>query len=904
MKLVFGLQADGRAYPDFPGGAIGVLGEAVVGPRGLLDILETQLGLTGPSKAEAVRIAAYSTKLANALTRRPSAFFARSFEKDSWSTAERLLRWRDDLMLAGWNGAPVGAGRIDDLAAAEDANLPLGFADRFVAVARALRAKPALDIAKIEVIDPPASLPSHISDLLGTLRACGVALDQISVRQPAATKNDLAVVGQYLLTQGRGQAQQDLPELKGDGSFAIVRADTALMAGEAVAEWLAAGGENALAHTVVICASGDTALLDSALRARGLPALGQSAASQWRGALQVLPLAFAIAWKPFDPKPLMELLLLGRSPIGRSAARKLAFALSEEPGTGAAAWDAAWTWIEAKERERAKDDPGAAKIVAARLDHWRAWCNGGLYDRKAGIPVAEANRIADRVAQWATRPTDEDNDPLLRFVAGAARALSEAIDVLGVEILPALLIERMIGQVLAEGAANPTHIATAGGLRCVGHPGAIWGSAKRIVWWNFVGPGEKVAAPADPWSVAELEALTRAGCTLDTARTAAQRISHDYANVVLRTTDTLMLVRPVLSDGEETTAHPLAHQLVPLFKHSSKKADWSAETLLRKPECKFAGRTIVRRPADTRALPAPVAVWALPAAVIAAVRDRQESATGLEGLVDCQLRWILERVLHLSRGRFAEIPENNRLLGTLAHEIAAKLFEPGKVPDDARISTDAGRLFDTLVGAIAAPLQQPENVGDFVRARSHIPGSLAHLAALLRKRKLTVVGTELDRERVFDGVNLGGRLDMLVKDREGSLAVIDLKWSRSARRRREEVQTGTAIQLAVYGAIADEAGGRLVPGGYYMLNQRQLIGERGGPVSEVEIDADKDLPQIWRDLMATWKAWRTLALNGTVVARGVVNAPAPPEGVAVLGAESPCDYCDYTGLCRVAAKES
>lgn len=113
MKLVFGLQADGRAYPDFPGGAIGVLGEAVVGPRGLLDILETQLGLTGPSKAEAIRIAAYSTKLANALTRRPSAFFARSFEKDSWSTAERLLRWRDDLILAGWNGAPIGVGRID-----------------------------------------------------------------------------------------------------------------------------------------------------------------------------------------------------------------------------------------------------------------------------------------------------------------------------------------------------------------------------------------------------------------------------------------------------------------------------------------------------------------------------------------------------------------------------------------------------------------------------------------------------------------------------------------------------------------------------------------------------------------------------------------------------------------------
>ncbi len=58
MNLVLGLACDGRAYPDFPGDAEGALHAAVVGPSGLIDILEVQLGLTGPRGAEAVRIAA------------------------------------------------------------------------------------------------------------------------------------------------------------------------------------------------------------------------------------------------------------------------------------------------------------------------------------------------------------------------------------------------------------------------------------------------------------------------------------------------------------------------------------------------------------------------------------------------------------------------------------------------------------------------------------------------------------------------------------------------------------------------------------------------------------------------------------------------------------------------------
>ena len=41
-------------------------------------------------------------------------FYAASFAKDPFSVAETLLRWRDELVLAGWDGSadPVGSSQF------------------------------------------------------------------------------------------------------------------------------------------------------------------------------------------------------------------------------------------------------------------------------------------------------------------------------------------------------------------------------------------------------------------------------------------------------------------------------------------------------------------------------------------------------------------------------------------------------------------------------------------------------------------------------------------------------------------------------------------------------------------------------------------------------------------------
>ncbi|WP_029415242.1 PD-(D/E)XK nuclease family protein [Brevundimonas bacteroides] len=893
MDLILGLACDGRAYPDFPGEGSGALHAAVVGPSGLIDVLEVQLGLTGPRGAEAVRIAAYAAKLRAASTTGSAPFFADSFSRDPWATAKTLLGWRDQLVAAGWPGQPMGSARLDDLAKAEVSgpSLPPGTADRLCAVLTALTDQPAITLHRLRLVEPRELLPPPCRRLVDQLERCDVTIEQVA-RPGADADSDLDRVRAFLTT---GTS----PPLNGDASFVTVDADTALMAAEALAEWLAAGSEEELAGTVIVSCDGDTALLDRALQARGLPALGQSAASPWRGALQVLPLAFAASWAPFDAKALLDLLLLPRPPIGRSAARKLARALAREPGTGAAAWDRAWADLDADLTERFADHPQAETEISRRRDRWREWTTGGLYNRIDGIPADAARRIAGRVGQWAIETDAGASDPLLLTVAGAASALTQAIDVLGQDPLPALLVERMIEQVLAEGAQNPEHVATAGGLRCVKNPASIWGPVERLIWWDFKGPGDRV--PTSPWSQAETAALTSAGCALETPSAAAARIGWGYANALHHAQTRALLIRPALSGGEETVSHPLAHQLNPLIQPAGRKIRWSAERLLEDAAHDLAGRRLPRELVAIVQPPQARARWTLPASAVAKLADRKESATSFERLADCQMRWMLLDVLRLSRGRFSEIPGPDQLLGNLAHEIANHVLQPGPVADAEAVLQQVDAVFDALLSAIASPLQQPEFAGELAAARARVPAALAELARLLRQKNLEVVGTELDREAAFaNGLAVLGRLDLVVRHPAKGTGVIDLKWTRSANRRRTELAEGRALQLATYGAIADPAAAAPAPGAYYLLNQRRLIGPTGAFVADEEIEASRSLTDTWTDLVETWRAWRDLAANGVALGAGLPRAADHfPADLRVSPNEEPCRYCELTSLCRV-----
>lgn len=897
MNIVFGIAADGDTYPDFPGTNDGALGNPVVGPAGLIEILETQFGLTSPRVSDAARIATYASKARVALLS-DQRFFASSFSKDPWATSRLLLGWRDQLVAGGWSFGATKSGRLADLAAIEQEGpvLPRGMSDRLRELLVELECKPGLDIKSLLLLEELSDIPPQWRRLVKAIHACGVSVERNPTSAHAKEETDLRRVQQFL-------EDGHVSSLQGDGSFVCLQADTTLMAAEALAEWLAAGTEEDFNGTVIISPDNDTALLDKALSSCGLPTLGQSAASPWRGAFQVLPLALAIAWKPFDPKPLLDLLLLPQPPIRRSAARKLARAITQEPGTGGERWLRAWNDIEADLETSLADQPNAKQVIATELDRLREWTTGGLYDRAEGIPTRDVRAIAARVSEWAIETDSGRGDVLLLSAAGAANAFAEAVELIGQDPLPALLIERIIEQVLADGAENPHHVAEAGGFRCVSNPGAVWAAAPRVIWWNFKGPGESYSAPI--WTNSELQELEAGGCEVERSASASRRITRAYANAALRATERVILVCSALSGGEEAISHPLAHQLNPLTRPAADKIQWRAEQLLEKEATLLSGRTLIRGSAERQSTPSSRARWDLPPDAAAKLADRIESATSFERLIDCHLRWLLTDVIRLSQGNFAQIPGTDQLLGNLSHEIARRVLLPGKIAGVEEIRGNVQVAFDDLLSAIAAPLQQPEHAGELAAARNRVPLAIEQLARFLESRGLEVVATETDRVAEFaDGLRVRSRIDLLVASSDGHLGVIDLKWSKSDKRRRQELVDGRAFQLATYGAIANPDK-TPTPGAYYLLRQRRLLGEHGSLVADEQIDSAKSLSATWDNLVSTWRVWRDLGVDGTAIASGIARDLGEiPDGLEIAGSDAPCKYCEYTTLCRVHSEEA
>ncbi len=280
------------------------------------------------------------------------------------------------------------------------------------------------------------------------------------------------------------------------------------------------------------------------------------------------------------------------------------------------------------------------------------------------------------------------------------------------------------------------------------------------------------------------------------------------------------------------------------------------------------------------------------------VLGRSESATSLGDLVHCQLRWLLRHVALLRTGGVGAIPDSDRLLGNLAHAAALLAFEPGRPPDPERVRHRASAGLDALVDRLAAPLRLAGQGGDLAFARERIPSSLATLAeACFSRRGLTVAGLEVERRASVGPVRLRSRIDMVVRDRAGGRAVIDLKWTRHPARRMRELADGLAVQLATYGRLVEP--GDDAPAAYYLLRQRVMLAAPGSGLAEAELPVARDLRETWDAVASDATRLVALAASGSVVALGLPGAdPHLPPGLVFEAVAKVCQFCEMAGICR------
>jgi len=439
-------------------------------------------------------------------------------------------------------------------------------------------------------------------------------------------------------------------------------------------------------------------------------------------------------------------------------------------------------------------------------------------------------------------------------------------------------------------------------------PGAVQDGTREVVWWGFLG-GEPGAAP-EPWTAAEREALAARGVRVPEPGARRGAEARAWRQPVLAASERLVLVRWRLEGAGATTAHPLADEIAARFERALAPCTVTSEAALARSAPRLAVPCSDRAPAPEIA---PRALFRIPPETIST--DRL-SPSSLEKLLGCPVAWVLEYAAGLRRRGMARIPSGSRLLGTFAHAILEDLLLGPERLDLGTATQDdaaawAARAFDARVAFEAAPLVARGAEVERHRAREVVSEAARSLFALLQAGGWSARAVEEDLSGRFEGADLAGSAD-LVLEKGGRKAVLDLKLS-NPRRFREKLESGEALQVALYAEMA-RGSGALPPTGYFIINRGEFLTvdrgafpgarELAGPSMEETLAAARDALRFWRTVLARGvvasrhEDQRDQAALGAGEAAG---RPAPSSGPGAI--DPPCRFCEYGSLCSVVLRE-
>ena len=585
MRIAFGLHLDGL-NPAAPRNAAGA---TALGPKGLLQVLETQLGLPTPDTHPSEAPFGYLQCLRDAST--PDRFFHRSLQIDPVNVARTLLDWRAQWHEAGWDGTfPEDApARLADMAAVEAIavrRVPPTPGQRLRRVAETLTGR-RTQIERVELHTPHEDLPNVWQRVLRALPWTPAPGLELAAAGPPGS--DLARVQRRLLStiDHDGGSVAESEALRRDGSLVVVRSASKDLSADAVAEFLLATG--GIGRTLLV-AEVDGIVLDNALERAGLPRCGFRHYTRFRSATQVLKLALALVWKPVDPHRILQFLLHPGGPLPGWVRWRLADAVAASPGIGGPAWIDATEGIVQTLRERVHaaafgvnaGETKAEQPVRKRVDigdtggdseepevlRLRSdiafWLEAERFDPDDGAPLETLLERTGRVSVWASKQSNTVEGESEAEMFAAAHAQAEALltelaelRLSGIRRIPRLELQRRIDEVTTD-APDPSTHGEAGRARATTAAAAVTDSWPTVVWWNLV---REPAVTSYPWSRRELDALRASGVHLPEVDDIVRRRSREWLRPLCNAAERLVLA----VHHDERGAHPLLTRIESLF---------------------------------------------------------------------------------------------------------------------------------------------------------------------------------------------------------------------------------------------------------------------------------------------------------------------------------------------------
>lgn len=867
MHVTFGLNLDARQGPS-PQSSFNT---PVVGRLGFLSLLETYLGLVRPEVAAAQRVAVYMGHLQH--HDNGTRFYSASMKVDSVGTAVKLLSWRDEWLLGGWQGTAQASHpvRLQELAMVETtaSDMPPGEATQLLLVEQALKATGPNPIASVSLVDPLEDFPL----LWRRVLAC---LPNVQAR-PTVPHGEgaLRALQEKAVLVMSGQEPPSKMSPIADGSVQLVRT----LSFSTAEHWL---GAHAAAHPTdrLVLAENHGDSLDTTLVATGGVNCGFENPSQLRPALQALGLALEMCWAPLDVGRLVDFLTHPVGPFSRKARATLAKAVAEQPGIGGAAW------VEAKNKIAADKD-GAALVVDIEF-----WLESERWPRHQGAPLDALLARADRLKEALRRRLSGDSSIAATF-APAHRQCAAVFDSLselsrqGVTTLMPRQIEQLVAHATPTGASNPGAASQVGCMRSANSAAACIEPADEVIWWM---PSTPMLVQQLPWSSAEVQALKELGVELRDPVKQLSALAMQWLRPLLAARKRFVMVLP--PPGREV--HPvrqLLQQLIPDFEAQALDLDAACSS-------QFLGSLT----AQVKPLPFPQVQRYIQLPGPLKLSTNPQSYTALNELFNAPALFALKRIARLNPTFILAVEEDNRLLGILAHRVFEKLFSHA----DALTWTNqqAKDWFrtqaDELLGTEGAVLLMQGAGISLQRFQMTCEGAICSLLDHLREAKAVRVQTEAEFDGVLGPVPLTGKIDLLVELPDNKVVALDMKW-RGDNRYARTLREGGHLQLALYSSLVEQKTGTAPAAlGFFILESGALFISHSGLFPQAQFTPPPDdvtVAALLDRAKATW-SWRTgqfAAGQIEVVPSGPTEDYNGPEGTLPVKGPSQWDR-DYLVL--------
>ena len=842
IHITFGLQLDkATPIPDtqIEGGIY------YTGPKGLISLLETYLGLAGtPADLEYLRIEKYRQALSQHLEKEPTAFFARSFLADQFGTAQDLLSRRDELLMAGWDfqireGCPPRIRTLSEIEQHYDPSYA-GYADRFELVLNSL---PELHhpIKSIHLCEPLDLLPYSLQRLFRSLETSGIELH--SMPEPLIPEQARTDLERFQM----GLFNRSGPfELEGDGSLLLIKGkDDALLAGY-LAKLLA--GNPDFKPSILIRES--SRLLEAAFAQEGLPGMGLESTSLARPVLQILKLAPAFLWTPINPYKMLEFVNLALKPLDDDLANAIGAELAASPGLDSEQWRRSIARAFERIEKKYPNDP---KRLAAARDQYQFWFRRKRYPQDGHVPKAQVFSIFAHIQSWAYETFERDgktNSSLL-VLSEQAKRIKEILEALPEQQLTMLETERIV-RTIYEPTPFVVQAEEQGRYHRVPHPGAAIQSMPDLIWWNFI--QQEPVHFFSRWYVQERKYLEQQGVRTETPDEENTRRLRMRRLPIARTSKRLLLFVPDSRQGESAIAHPLTGELEAIFGDLT---PIRIEAEQEKSIPGFPGVVPAYCQLAPRPLPQPQAFinvskkdW---------IKDRKkESYTSLESLLYYPYQWVFRYQLRLRKSSILSVVPDETLMGKLAHRLFEKLFEEFHINwTREQLDQWIETTFPDLLAREGAVLllygREPERIS-FLR---RIKFAAWSLVSAIQANNWEVEASEEELEREIGDSSIRGFADLILK-RGPEKAILDLKW-RGLRRRSEMIRNEEDLQLNLYSLLltGDPGGAHTA---YFIIRDGRFVArtnEAFAEVQPVQGDADRRevCQRIHQRMVATWE-WR------------------------------------------------